>query len=63
MLVSKKKLLAVGVYPEVGLRDLREAEWPLSLADTEIGARPIKDITAPDILRVLCAVAARGRFA
>jgi integrase len=114
-----QKLLAIGVYPEVGLKDAREArevarrvlgdggdpmavkkqakaeqsiasantfaaiaaalvekkrdenkadrtlsktEWLLSLAYPEIGARPIKEITAPDILRVLRAVAARGRF-
>jgi hypothetical protein len=114
-----QKLLAIGVYPEVGLKDAREAreaakrilagggdpmavrkqvkaeqavsaantfeaigaeliekkrdedkadqtisktEWLLSLAYPEIGARLIKEITAPDILRVLRAVAARGRF-
>jgi hypothetical protein len=114
-----QKLLAIGVYPEVGLKDAREeceiarkvlgdggdpmavkkqakaeqsiacantfkaiaaelvkkkrdenkadrtlsmTKWLLSLAHPEIGARPIKHITAPDILRVLRAVAARGRF-
>jgi len=114
-----QKLLAIGVYPEVGLKGAREAreaakrilagggdpmtvkkrtkaeqaiasantfeaiaaelvekkrdenkadqtisktEWLLSLAYPEIGARPIKEITAPEILRVLRAVAARGRF-
>src|SRR5579864_5203073 len=116
---GSQKLLAVGVYPEVGLKDAREAreaakrvlarggdpmavkkqakaeqatasvntfeaiaaelvakkrsedkadqtisktEWLLSLAHPETGARPIKEITAPDILRVLRAVALRGRF-
>jgi integrase len=116
---GSQKLLAIGVYPQVGLKDAREAreaakrvlagggdpmavkkrakaeqaiasantfeaiaaelvekkrdedkadrtisktEWLLSLAYPEIGARPIKEITAPDILRVLRAVAARGRF-
>jgi len=110
--------LRTGVYPEVGLKDAREAreaakkvlagggdpmevkkqakaeqaiasantfeaiaaelvekkrdedkadqtistEWLLSLAYPEIGARPIKEITASDILRVLRTVAARGRF-
>jgi integrase len=41
---------------------ISKAEWLLSLAYPEIGARPIKEITAPDILRVLRAVAVRGRF-
>ena len=116
---GSQKLLAIGVYPEVGLKYAREAreaakkilaggsdpmaakkqakaeqaiasantfaaiaaelvekkrdedkadqtiskaEWLLSLAYPEIGALPIKEITAPDILRVLRAVAARGRF-
>ncbi len=116
---GSQKALAIGVYPEVGLKDAREAreaarkilagggdpmtakkqakadqavasantfeviaaelvekkreedkadptlsktEWLLSLAYPEIGALPIKDITAPDILRVLRAVVARGRF-
>src|SRR5262249_28426530 len=43
-------------------RTLSKTEWLLSLAYPEMGARPIKEITAPDILRVLRAVAARGRF-
>jgi integrase len=116
---GSQKLLAIGVYPDVGLKDAREAravakrilagggdpmavkkqaraeqavasantfeaiaaelvekkrdedkadrtisktEWLLSLAYPEIGAQPIKEITAPDILRVLRTVAARGRF-
>jgi integrase len=116
---GSQRLLAIGVYPEVGLKDAREAredarrilanggdpmavrrqvkaeqavsaantfeaiaaelvakkrdedkadqtisktEWLLSLAYPEIGALPIKEIAAPDILRVLRAVAARGRF-
>jgi integrase len=116
---GSQKLLAIGVYPEVGLKDAREAreaakrilagggdpmtarkqgraeqaiasgntfeaiaaelvnkkrdedkadrtisktEWLLSLAYPEIGASPIKDITAPDILRVLRTIVARGRL-
>ena len=41
---------------------ISKTEWLLSLAYPEIGAKPIKEIAAPDILRVLRAVAARGRF-
>jgi integrase len=116
---GSQKLLAIGVYPEVGLKDAREAreaakrilagggdpiavkkhakaeraiastntfeavageliekkrsedkadqtisktEWLLSLAYPEIGAQPIKEITAPDVLRVLRVVVARGRL-
>ena len=40
---------------------ISKTEWLLSLAYPEIGSRPIKEITAPDILRVLRGVAARGR--
>jgi hypothetical protein len=43
-------------------RALSKTEWLLSLAYPEIGARPIRGIRAPDILRVLRGVAARGRF-
>jgi integrase len=116
---GRQKLFAIGVYPEVGLKEARKAreaakkvlavggdpmvvkkeakeeranaaantfqviaaelvekkrseekaaqtisktEWLLSLAYPGIGARPIKEIEAPDILRVCQAVAARGRF-
>ena len=41
---------------------ISKTEWLLSLAYPEIGGRPIKEITAPDILRVLRAVVARGRL-
>jgi integrase len=40
----------------------KEVEWLLSLARHDLGARPIADITAPEILRVLKAVEARGRL-
>lgn len=42
-------------------RTLAKIEWLLSLAKPEIGARPIAEISAPEILRVLRAVEARGR--
>ena len=55
-LVEKKR------QEEKAERTLTKTEWLLSLAYPEIGARPISDITAPDILRVLRSVASRGRF-
>lgn len=115
---GKQKALAIGVYPDVGLREARDAreaakkllaggqdpsiarkvakanrivasantfaaiaaelvekkrreakaertlgkvEWLLSLAAPAIGARPISEITAPEILSALRAVEARGR--
>ena len=114
-----QKVLAIGVYPAVGLKDARTArqdakrllsegidpssakrqakaaqassaantfeaigaelvhkkrregkaantvaksEWLLSLALPAIGARPIKEITAPDILAVLRKVESRGKL-
>ncbi len=113
-----QKLLAIGVYPAIGLREAREAreeakrllaggqdpsiakklakaanatasantfdaiatellekkrreakadrtlgklEWLLSLARPAIGARPITDISAPEVLGVLRIVESRGR--
>ncbi len=41
---------------------LIKMEWLLGFANTEFGSRPIKEITAPEILRVLRGVAARGRL-
>jgi len=43
-------------------RTTSKVEWLLSLARHDLGARPIADITAPAILRVLKAVEARGRL-
>ena len=40
---------------------LRQLEWRLSLARPAIGARPISEITAPEILGVLRTVESRGR--
>jgi integrase len=40
---------------------LRQLEWRLSLARPVIGARPIAEITAPEILGVLRSVESRGR--
>ncbi len=40
---------------------LRKLEWLLSLARPAIGARPICEITAPEILAVLRSVESRGR--
>lgn len=40
---------------------LIKIEWLLSLAKPAIGSRPISEISAPEILRVLRAVEARGR--
>jgi integrase len=42
-------------------RTLAKLEWLLSLARPAIGARPIGEITAPEILSVLRSVEARGR--
>jgi integrase len=42
-------------------KSLDKLEWLLSLARPSIGARPIAEITAPDVLSVLRAVEARGR--
>ena len=42
-------------------RTLDKLEWLLSLARPSIGARPIAEITAPDVLSVLRAVESRGR--
>jgi integrase len=42
-------------------RTLGKVEWLLSLAAPAIGARPISEITAPEILSALRAVEARGR--
>jgi len=115
---GKQKTLAIGVYPEIGLKDARDArdkarrllkegadpsvakkiqksaralaiadtfeaiaadlmdkkrregradrtlnkvEWLLSLAKPSIGARPIAEISAPEILAALRRVEARGR--
>jgi integrase len=40
---------------------LEKIEWLIRLASPAIGARPITDITAPEVLRVLRTVEARGR--
>jgi integrase len=42
-------------------RTLFKIEWLLSLAKPDIGSRPIAEISAPEVLRVLRAVEARGR--
>jgi integrase len=42
-------------------RTLAKIEWLLELAKPSIGARPISEISAPEVLRVLRAVEARGR--
>jgi integrase len=41
---------------------LTKTEWLLTFANAEFGSRPIKGIGAPDILRVLRTVSARGRL-
>jgi len=43
-------------------RTTSKVEWLLSLARPDLGARPIADINAPEILRVLKSVEARGRL-
>ena len=43
-------------------RTLGKIEWLLSLAGPALGARPIAEITAPEILAVLRIVEARGRL-
>jgi integrase len=40
---------------------LEKIEWLISLASPALGARPITDITAPEVLSVLRTVEARGR--
>lgn len=42
-------------------RTLSKSEWLPSLAKPDIGNRPIAEISAPEVLRVLRAVEARGR--
>jgi integrase len=42
-------------------RTLSKLEWLLSLASPQIGARPITEITAPEILAVLRTVESRGK--
>lgn len=42
-------------------RTLSKIEWLLSLAKPDIGSRPIAEISAPEVLRVLRAVEVRGR--
>jgi integrase len=43
-------------------RTTSKVEWLLSLARPDLGVRPIADITASEILRVLKSVEARGRL-
>ena len=43
-------------------RTFDKVEWLLSLARPDLGVRPVADITAPEILRVLKSVEARGRL-
>jgi integrase len=43
-------------------RTTSKVEWLLGLARPDLGVRPIADITAPEILRVLKSVEARGRL-
>jgi integrase len=43
-------------------RTLAKLEWLLSLASPAIGARPIADIAAPEVMAALRAVEARGRL-
>ena len=42
-------------------RTLGKLEWLLSLARPALGARPIAEITAPEVLSILRAVESRGR--
>ncbi len=55
-LLGKKRLEAKAE------RTTSKTEWLLSLARNDLGGRPIADITAPEILRVLKSVEARGRL-
>jgi len=43
-------------------RTTAKIEWLLSLTKADLSNRPIADITAPEVLRVLKAVEARGRL-
>jgi integrase len=43
-------------------RTFDKVEWLLSLARPDLGSRPIAEIMAPEVLRVLKAVEARGRL-
>jgi integrase len=56
-----KELLDKKHREEKSGRTLAKIEWLLGLASPAIGARPVSEITAPEILRVLRAVEARGR--
>lgn len=47
---------------EKALPTINKTEWLLRLASTHIGARPISEIGAPDILGVLRVVEARGKL-
>ncbi len=44
------------------LRTLNKIEWLLRLASPDLGVRPIAEITAPEILRVLQVAEARGKL-
>lgn len=43
-------------------RTFEKVEWLLNLARTDLGGRPVAEIDAPEVLRVLKAVEARGRL-
>ena len=43
-------------------RTIGKIEWLLSLVKADLSSRPISEITAPEVLRVLKAVEARGRL-
>ncbi|WP_245470678.1 tyrosine-type recombinase/integrase [Bradyrhizobium guangzhouense] len=43
-------------------RTFDKVQWLLNLARTDLGQRPVAEITAPEVLRVLKTVEARGRL-
>lgn len=55
------ELLAKKRREEKAQRTMAKLEWLLGLASPVIGARPIAEITAPEVLSTLRAVEARGR--
>lgn len=55
------ELLAKKRDEEKALRTMAKLEWLLGLASPVIGARPIAEITAPEVLSALRSVEARGR--
>jgi integrase len=59
--VVAEELLAKKTREGKAAGTVEKSRWLISLATPSIGARPISEITAPEVLTVLRAVEARGR--